>query len=86
MDTEAAYSRALAAGGVSRVAPRTAILGQNPLIEVRIAFVTGPEGEVIEFLQSEQILHSQVRVRHESAKAVWLPEERAARATMARRS
>ena len=55
MDTEAAYSRALAAGGVSRVAPRTAILGQNPLIEVRIAFVTGPEGEVIEFLQSEQI-------------------------------
>jgi catechol 2,3-dioxygenase-like lactoylglutathione lyase family enzyme len=54
-DTEAAYARALAAGGVSRVAPRTAILGQSPLIEVRIAFVTGPEGEVIEFLQSEQI-------------------------------
>ena len=54
-DTAAAYSRALAAGGVSRVAPRTAVLGQNPLIEVRIAFVTGPEGEVIEFLQSEQI-------------------------------
>jgi catechol 2,3-dioxygenase-like lactoylglutathione lyase family enzyme len=54
-DTEVAYARALAAGGVSRVAPRTAVLGQNPLIEVRIAFVTGPEGEVIEFLQSEQI-------------------------------
>jgi glyoxylase I family protein len=54
-DTEAAYARALAAGGESRVAPRTAILGQAPLIEVRIAFVTGPEGEVIEFLQSEQI-------------------------------
>lgn len=54
-DTGAAYARALAAGGVPRVAPRTAVLGQNPLMEVRIAFVTGPEGEVIEFLQSEQI-------------------------------
>ena len=54
-DTEVAYARALAAGAESRVAPRTAVLGQNPLIEVRIAFVTGPEGEVIEFLQSEQI-------------------------------
>ena len=54
-DTEAAYARALAAGGESRVAPRTAVLGKDPLIEVRIAFVTGPEGEVIEFLQSEQI-------------------------------
>ena len=54
-DIEAAYARALAAGGVSRVVPRIAVLGQNSLIEVRIAFVTGPEGEVIEFLQSEQI-------------------------------
>src|ERR1700704_4715535 len=34
IDTEAAYNRALAAGAVSRVAPRTAVLGQNPLIEV----------------------------------------------------
>jgi hypothetical protein len=29
-------------------------LGQPP-IEARIAFVTGPDGEVIEFVQSEQI-------------------------------
>ena len=54
-DTDAAYSRALAAGGVSRVAPRTATLGREPVVEVRIAFVTGPNGEVIEFLQSEQL-------------------------------
>ena len=54
-DTEAAYARALAAGAEPRVAPRIAVLGQNPLIEVRIAFVTGPDGEVIEFMQSEQI-------------------------------
>ncbi len=54
-DTEAAYARALAAGGAPRVAPRTATLGQDPLVEVRIAFVTGPDGEVIEFLQSAQL-------------------------------
>ncbi len=54
-DTEAAYARALAAGAESRVAPRTGTLSQDPLVEVRIAFVTGPEGEVIEFLQSAQL-------------------------------
>ncbi len=54
-DTEAAYARALAAGAESRVAPRTSVLSQDPLVEVRIAFVTGPDGEVIEFLQSEQM-------------------------------
>ena len=54
-DTEAAYARALAAGAESRVAPRTSVLCQDPLVEVRIAFVTGPEGEVIEFFESEQL-------------------------------
>ena len=54
-DTEAAYAKALVAGAEPRVAPRTGTLNQDPLVEVRIAFVTGPEGEVIEFLQSEQL-------------------------------
>jgi glyoxylase I family protein len=54
-DVEAAYASALAAGAQSRVAPRTAQLGTDPLVEVRIAFVTGPNGEVIEFLRSEQL-------------------------------
>jgi len=55
-DTDAAYARALAAGGKPRgIEPRSAVLGRDPLMEVRIAFVTGPEGEVIEFLQSDQI-------------------------------
>ena len=54
-DTEAAYARALAAGAEPRVAPRTSVLNQDPPVEVRIAFVTGPEGEVIEFFQSEQL-------------------------------
>ena len=54
-DVEAAYRRALAAGAVSRIAPRTATLGGEPVAEVHIAFVTGPNGEVIEFLNSQQL-------------------------------
>jgi glyoxylase I family protein len=54
-DVEASYQRALAAGAISRVAPRTATLSADPLVEVKVAFVTGPNGEVIEFLKSEQI-------------------------------
>lgn len=54
-DTDASYARAIAAGAESRVEPRTVRLGEEPLAEVRIAFVTGPNGEVIEFMQSEQL-------------------------------
>ncbi len=54
-DTDASYARALAAGASSRVEPVTRRLSENPPVEVRIAFVTGPNGEVIEFMQSEQI-------------------------------
>ena len=54
-DVEASYTRALAAGAVSRIAPRTARLGGEPPAEVQIAFVAGPNGEVIEFLKSDQL-------------------------------
>ncbi len=54
-DVEASYARAIAAGATSRIAPRTAKLGDDPPTEVEIAFVTGPNGEVIEFLRSEQL-------------------------------
>jgi glyoxylase I family protein len=54
-DTDAVYQRALAAGAMMRIEPVTRWLGENPPVEVRIAFVTGPNGEVIEFLQSEQL-------------------------------
>ena len=54
-DVAASYAQALAAGAVSRIPPRTARLGEDPPAEVEIAFVTGPNGEVIEFLKSEQI-------------------------------
>src|ERR1700733_11313945 len=43
-DTEAAYARALAAGATSRVEPCVRRLSEYPLVEVRIAFVTGPNG------------------------------------------
>ena len=54
-DTDASYARALAAGAVSRVEPGTRRLSEDPLVDVRIAFVVGPNGEVIEFMQSEQM-------------------------------
>src|SRR6185369_1266046 len=49
-DVEAAYARALAAGAVSRIAPMSA-----QLVAGEIAFVTGPNGEVIEFLRREKL-------------------------------
>ncbi len=54
-DTDASYARALAAGASSRIEPVTRRLSEDPPVEVRIAFVTGPDGEVIEFMQSEQM-------------------------------
>jgi glyoxylase I family protein len=54
-DVDAAFARALAAGGVERVPPGTRRLGGDPPAEVRIAFVSGPNGEVIEFLHSGQL-------------------------------
>ena len=45
----------LAAGAASRVEPGTRRLSEDPLVDVRIAFVVGPNGEVIEFMQSEQM-------------------------------
>ena len=54
-DTDLAHARALANGATARVAPVSRRLGEDPLVEVRIAFVDGPNGEVIEFMQSEQI-------------------------------
>lgn len=54
-DTDASYARAMAAGAASRVEPRLVRLSEDPPVEVRIAFITGPNGEVIEFMQSEQM-------------------------------
>ncbi len=54
-DVEAAYALALAAGAAARIAPRVVTLGGEPPAEVEVAFVTGPNGEVIEFLRSARV-------------------------------
>jgi glyoxylase I family protein len=54
-DTDAAYARAIACGANPRVEPVSRQLSADPLVQVRIAFVTGPNGEVIELMQSGQI-------------------------------
>ncbi len=56
-DIEAAHAKALAAGATSRIEPRTATLSgeDGATAEVRVAFVNGPNGEVIEFLTSERL-------------------------------
>jgi len=56
-DVEAAHAKALAAGATPRIEPRAATLSgeSGASAEVRIAFVNGPNGEVIELLKSEQI-------------------------------
>ena len=55
VDTNVAYAHAMAAGAGARVEPVTRRLSEDPLVEVRIAFVTGPNGEVIEFMESAQM-------------------------------
>ena len=55
-DTDAAVARALAAGGTLQLEPRDLDLQttQGPRT-VRIAFVAGPDGESIEFVQSDTL-------------------------------
>jgi hypothetical protein len=50
MCVETAYTRALATSAVSRIGPMTAMV-----VDGEIAFLTGPNGEVIEFLRSEKL-------------------------------
>ena len=50
-DVEAAYSRALSAGAVARIASAS----PPQMVGGEMAFVTGPNGEVIEFLRSEHV-------------------------------
>lgn len=54
-DVAAAFERALAAGAEARIAPRGVNLGGDPPVEVEVAFVTGPNGEVIEFFRGERV-------------------------------
>ena len=52
-DVDAAYARALAAGARSQIAPKDVTLPGDYPVPVRLAFVIGPDGEVIEFFQND---------------------------------
>jgi glyoxylase I family protein len=55
-DCDAALARAVAAGAAVIMAPEVADLPAQPRpLRVRIAFCSGPDGEEIEFLQSEDL-------------------------------
>jgi len=46
-----AYANALAAGAVSQAEPKSLEIPATPPMPVRIAFVRGPDGEVLEFFK-----------------------------------
>ncbi|MCL1858012.1 MAG: VOC family protein [Oscillospiraceae bacterium] len=46
-----AYENALAAGAASQMEPQSLEIPANPALPVRIAFVRGPDGEVLEFFK-----------------------------------
>ncbi|MCL2095592.1 MAG: VOC family protein [Oscillospiraceae bacterium] len=46
-----AYENALKAGAVSQMPPKNVDIPSDPVMPVRIAFVRGPDGEVIEFFK-----------------------------------
>lgn len=52
-DPDLAYARALEAGAVSVTPPKDADLLSDPVMHVRLAFVQGPNGEVIEFFHQK---------------------------------
>jgi len=51
-DVDKAVAAAVAAGAVVTVEPKDVVLGSNPSTPVRIAFVKGLNGEILEFFQS----------------------------------
>lgn len=53
-DPDAAYATAIAAGATKRSAPFDTVIASEPPMPVRIAFVYGPDGEVIEFFHLRQ--------------------------------
>ena len=48
-DPDAAFATAIAAGATGKIAPGDAMIASDPPMHLRIAFVYGLDGEVIEF-------------------------------------
>ncbi len=52
-DPDVAFSAAIAAGATEKIAPYDTVLKSDPPMHVRLAFVYGPSGEVIEFFKQK---------------------------------
>ena len=52
-DVDAAYARAIAAGARPQSTPQDVVLDGDSPVPVRLAFVVGLDGEVIEFFQND---------------------------------
>ena len=50
-DPDLAFANAIAAGATEKIAPKTVDIPSDPPLPVRLAFVIGPDGEVIEFFR-----------------------------------
>ena len=50
-DPDTAYANAISAGAIPQTAPFDVDMPTNPAYSVRIAFVRGPDGEVLEFFK-----------------------------------
>ena len=50
-NVDLAYENAIKAGAVPRNEPKSLEIPSNPPVPIRIAFVLGPDGEVLEFFQ-----------------------------------
>ena len=51
-DPDKAFENALAAGAMEKIPPKSLSIPADPPLNVRIAFVYGPDGEVLEFFQT----------------------------------
>ena len=50
-DPDGAYKNAIAAGALSHLEPQDVAIKSEPPLPVRIAFVKGPDGELLEFFK-----------------------------------
>ena len=53
-DAGTAYNNAIAAGAVSHIEPKDVDIPSDPVMKVRIAFVKGFDGEVLEFFENRK--------------------------------
>ena len=55
-DVEGDYARAVAAGGTPLTPPKTVDLDSSPVkLRLHLAFVKGPDGEQLEFIESREL-------------------------------